>query len=113
MSAVTSAVSSIASTALQSLTGVSSASARAFTPAASASAAPAAPFSSLLSDTVGQMDKLDTEARQAADGLITGAGVDVHQAMIAAQKSEMSFEMALAVRNKAVQAYQQVMSMQF
>jgi flagellar hook-basal body complex protein FliE len=44
---------------------------------------------------------------------MTGAGVDVHQAMIATQKAEMAFELALSVRNKAVQAYQQVMSMQF
>lgn len=46
-------------------------------------------------------------------GLITGAGVDVHQALIATQKASMAFEMALAVRNKAVQAYQQVIGMQF
>jgi flagellar hook-basal body complex protein FliE len=39
--------------------------------------------------------------------------VDVHDAMIATQKADMSFELALAVRNKAVAAYQQVMGMQF
>jgi len=39
--------------------------------------------------------------------------VDVHQAMIATQKESMAFELALAVRNKAVQAYQQVIGMQF
>lgn len=72
-----------------------------------------APFSDLLTDAVGQVNQLEEQARVAVDGLMSGSGVDVHQAMIAAQKSEMSFEMALAVRNKAVQAYQQVMSMQF
>jgi flagellar hook-basal body complex protein FliE len=46
-------------------------------------------------------------------GLMTGSGVDVHQAMIATQKADMAFELALAVRNKAVQAYQQVIGMQF
>jgi flagellar hook-basal body complex protein FliE len=44
---------------------------------------------------------------------MAGSGVDVHQAMIATQKASMAFELALAVRNKAVQAYQQVMGMQF
>ena len=44
---------------------------------------------------------------------MTGAGVDVHQAMIATQKAQMAFELALSVRNKAVQAYQSVMGMQF
>lgn len=73
----------------------------------------ATPFSSLLSDSVSQIDQLETQARAAIDGLMTGSGVDVHQAMIAAQKASMSFELALAVRNKAVQAYQSVMGMQF
>ena len=50
---------------------------------------------------------------RAVDGLMTGSGVDVHQAMIATQKASMAFELALAVRNKAVQAYQQVIGMQF
>ncbi len=33
--------------------------------------------------------------------------------MIATQKSELAFELALQVRNKAVSAYQQMMQMQF
>jgi flagellar hook-basal body complex protein FliE len=71
------------------------------------------PFSDLLTDAVSQINGLESRARAAADGLITGTGVDVHQAMIAAEKASMAFELALAVRNKAVQAYQSVMSMQF
>jgi len=74
---------------------------------------PAAPFSDLLTDAVSQVGKLESQARAAVSGLMTGTGVDVHQAMIATQKADMSFELALAVRNKAVQAYQQVMGMQF
>ncbi|MDE3200076.1 MAG: flagellar hook-basal body complex protein FliE, partial [Acidobacteriota bacterium] len=35
------------------------------------------------------------------------------EAMISMQKADMAFELALAVRNKAVQAYQSVMGMQF
>jgi flagellar hook-basal body complex protein FliE len=71
------------------------------------------PFSDLLSDAVGDVDRLQDQARQAVVGLMTGSGVDVHQAMIATEKASMAFELSLAVRNKAVQAYQQVMSMQF
>ena len=72
-----------------------------------------APFSDLLTDAVGQVNQLEDQARTAVDGLMTGSGVDVHQAMIATQKASMAFELALAVRNKAVQAYQQVIGMQF
>lgn len=71
------------------------------------------PFSNLLTDAVGQVSSLETQARATVDGLMTGSGVDVHQAMIATEKADMAFELALAVRNKAVQAYQQVMGMQF
>lgn len=72
-----------------------------------------APFSELLTDSVKQVNQLDEQARTAVDGLMSGTGVDVHQAMIATQKASMSFELTLAVRNKAVQAYQQVIGMQF
>jgi len=73
----------------------------------------AAPFSDLLTDAVGEVNSLQDQAAGAVKGLMTGSGVDVHQAMIATEKASMAFELALAVRNKAVQAYQQVMSMQF
>lgn len=71
------------------------------------------PFGNLLSDAVGQVTALDKQAHAAVTGLMTGNGVDVHQAMIATQKADMAFELALSVRNKAVQAYQSVMGMQF
>ncbi len=84
----------------------------AISPAEAGSAAPE-PFSDLLTNAVGQVNQLETQAQAAAEGLMTGSGVDVHQAMIATQKADMAFELALAVRNKAVQAYQQVLGMQF
>jgi flagellar hook-basal body complex protein FliE len=77
-----------------------------------AAAAPA-PFADLLTDAVGQVSQLEDQARTTVDGLMTGSGVDVHRAMIATQKASMAFELALAVRNKAVQAYEQVIGMQF
>ena len=80
-------------------------------PSASQQAAP--PFSDLIEDAVGGMDALQAQAQSAVTGLMTGNGVDVHTAMIATEKASMAFELSLAVRNKAVQAYQQVMSMQF
>jgi flagellar hook-basal body complex protein FliE len=73
----------------------------------------AAPFSDLLTAAVGQVNQLEEQANTAVTGLMSGAGVDVHQAMIATQKASMAFELTLAVRNKAVQAYQSVMGMQF
>lgn len=76
-------------------------------------AAGAAPFGDLLKTAVEGIDGLEQQASAAVDGLMRGTGVDVHDALIATQKADMSFELALAVRNKAVAAYQQVMGMQF
>jgi len=82
-------------------------------PASVAGGAESAPFSDLLTDAVGQVDQLEKQADAAVTGLMTGTGVDVHAAMIATQKASMAFELTLAVRNKAVQAYQSVIGMQF
>ena len=60
-----------------------------------------------------QMQALDTNAATAVNGLMTGNGTDVHTAMIATQKADLAFEMALSFRNKAVGAYQQLMNTQF
>ncbi|HEY2472144.1 MAG TPA: flagellar hook-basal body complex protein FliE [Terracidiphilus sp.] len=73
----------------------------------------AEPFGGLLKDAIGQVNQLEQQAHAAVTGLMTGTGVDVHQALIASEKASMAFEMVLAVRNKAIQSYQSVMSMQF
>ena len=71
------------------------------------------PFAGMLQSMVQQTSALDQKASQAVTGLLNGSGVEIHDAMIATQKAEMAFELALQVRNKAVGAYQQMMGMQF
>ena len=78
-----------------------------------AAAQPGASFEALMRNAMQQMQTLESNASQAVDGLMTGNGTDVHTAMIATQKADLAFEMALAFRNKAVGAYQQLMSTQF
>lgn len=81
--------------------------------ASSAPAAASAPFGNLLENALTGIDALEQQASTSVEGLLQGTGVDIHDAMIATQKADMAFELALAVRNKAVAAYQQVMGMQF
>jgi flagellar hook-basal body complex protein FliE len=71
------------------------------------------PFAGVLQSMVKQTTALDQKASEAVTGLLNGSGVEVHDAMIATQKANMAFELALQVRNKAVGAYQQMMGMQF
>ena len=77
------------------------------------SGAKATPFGDMFQSMVKESSELDTKASQAVTGLLNGSGVEVHDAMIATQKADMAFELALQVRNKAVGAYQQMMGMQF
>ena len=87
-------------------------SAAAAAPAA-VTTADGAPFGDLLKNAIGGADDLEQQAASEVSGLMQGNGVDIHDAMIATQKADMAFELTLAVRNKAVAAYQQVMGMQF
>lgn len=75
--------------------------------------ASSSPFAGILQGAITNMNTLEQQATTATQGLLTGTGVDVSQAMIATQKADTAFEFALAVHNKAVSAYQQVMNLQF
>jgi flagellar hook-basal body complex protein FliE len=81
--------------------------------ASNTGAAAGMPFAGMLQSMVKQTSLLDQKASQAVTGLLNGSGVEIHDAMIATQKADMAFELALQVRNKAVGAYQQMMGMQF
>ena len=70
-------------------------------------------FGDMIHAATRQIQAADTKAQQAVSGLLSGQGVEVHEAMIATQQADLTFELALQVRNKAVAAYQQMMQMQF
>ena len=57
-----------------------------------------------------------TKATQQADALgqqvATGQLQDIHQFMAASAKANLAVELTVAVRNKAVEAYQEIMRMQ-
>jgi flagellar hook-basal body complex protein FliE len=95
------------------LSGAGAAFANAASPIATEAAGAATPFSGLFQSMVQQTSALDAQASTAVTGLLSGQGVEIHDAMIATEKADMAFELALQVRNKAVAAYQQMMGMQF
>lgn len=99
---------------MSGLTGVSSLAGSANAANSSAAASKSAtPFAGMFRAIVEQTSALDQKASETVSGLLSGQGVDIHEAMIATQKADMAFELALQVRNKAVAAYQQMMGMQF
>ena len=69
-------------------------------------------FGAVLQDAIQQVSQLQGEASEDVRKVMTGEINDIHSAMIAVQKADVSFQMMLQVRNKIVSAYQEIMKMQ-
>ena len=67
-------------------------------------------FGDSLHRLLASVDDSAASANEAVGGMLDGTG-DVHTAMIALQRAEMALEVTVQVRNKFVQAYQDVMRM--
>ena len=59
-----------------------------------------------------QVEQLQQTADATATGLATGSITDVHQFTTAASKASLGIDLTVALRNRAVEAYQEIMRMQ-
>src|SRR5207302_9456135 len=96
----------------------------AITPATLPIARPAAPasislggggegFGETLTRAVSAVNEAQLDARDAAVAVGSGtSGVDSAQAFVTIQKADISFQFALQIRNKLLEAYQEIMRMQ-
>lgn len=98
---------SLPSPLLGDVTGATTGAAQVGDPAAAASG-----FTQALTDAIGSVAGLQTNADQAVAGLALNQGVDIHQAMIAMEQASLGMQMAVEVRDKAVEAYQSLANMQ-
>jgi flagellar hook-basal body complex protein FliE len=69
-------------------------------------------FQSVLESLIGGVEKSQANSQQAVDSFLTGGNEDLHSVALAAQRSQLEFDLFLQVRNKVVSAYQEVMRMQ-
>ena len=67
-------------------------------------------FGDTLQQILNKVETTGAEANDAVGRMLDGSG-DVHEAMIALQTSDLSMQLAMQVRNKFVQAYQEIMRM--
>ncbi len=87
-------------------------------PAAAAATGPGASprtgggFEEVLARAIRQVENFRLEADQKVERFLAGEGEDLHSVALATQQAELAFELFLQVRNKVVQAYQEVMRMQ-
>src|SRR6266567_4406029 len=80
-------------------------------PAGAAPQNPALGFGKLMEEMVGKVSELQTNADKSIQGLATGQNKGLHEVMLAVEKASVSFQMLTQVRNKAVEAYQEIMRM--
>ncbi len=69
-------------------------------------------FGTVLKDAISTVNDLQQQSDREIQKLMTGETQDLHTTMIAVQKADLSFQMMMQVRNKIVQAYQEIMRTQ-
>jgi flagellar hook-basal body complex protein FliE len=69
-------------------------------------------FKDALNEALERFERIGDENAESAFNLLTGNTDDLSDTMIAAQKSEIAVNLTVAIRNKAVDAYKEIMNMQ-
>ena len=70
-------------------------------------------FYHTLESTIDKVQDLQSSAEQQVSDVLQGKGKDLHAALIAVEKADLSFQLMMQVRNKIVQAYQEISRMPF
>jgi flagellar hook-basal body complex protein FliE len=73
---------------------------------------PAVSFGDMVKHAASQVNKLQSQADESAVQMATGDLEDVHRATIAMQKAKLALDLTIQVRNKVIEAYQEIMRMQ-
>lgn len=69
-------------------------------------------FKDLLKGLVDQVDTLQKEADVSIRGLATGQTTDVHNVAIRMEEAGVAFDLMMGIRNKLLEAYQEISRMQ-
>ena len=69
-------------------------------------------FRQLLEDSINQVNDLQAQADVLAQDLATGKADNLHEVMLALNKASLALEFTLQVRNKVIEAYQEIMRTQ-
>ena len=65
-------------------------------------------FKEFLLDSLNHVNSMQQDADRAVEQLATGEDVNAAEVLTAVQKADLSFRMMMQVRNKLVQAYQEI-----
>jgi flagellar hook-basal body complex protein FliE len=71
-----------------------------------------ASFGEVLKSSLAEVNRLQKQADAAITELAKGDKVSLHETMIAMEQADVSFKLMMEVRNKIVEAYQEIMRIQ-
>lgn len=69
-------------------------------------------FAEMLNSTISQTNQMQLKGEAAIEGLQSGDAANLHEVMIAVEQADISLRMLVQMRNKAQQAYEEIMRMQ-
>jgi flagellar hook-basal body complex protein FliE len=96
---------------ISAISGISSGISQAFPAQQVKPGNPVNDFGDLLGKMVGKVNELQQNADSSIQALATGESKGLHEVMLAVEKAGVSFQMLTQVRNKALEAYQEIMRM--
>ena len=85
---------------------------KAFTSPSVKTTSPAEGASKFFSELVSKVNDMQIQSDKGIQGLSTGENKNLHDVMITMEKASISFQFLSTVRNKAMDAYQEIMRMQ-
>jgi flagellar hook-basal body complex protein FliE len=68
-------------------------------------------FGTLITNAINAINSTQSEADNAVTSLVTGQSTDIHSAMIAMEKANVTFNLGVQVRNRLMEAYTEIMRM--
>ncbi len=74
--------------------------------------APEADFGKMLREVIGQVSEAQNQAAELAQRFAAGEPVDEHTLVLAMERANLAFQLTLHVRNKVLEAYQEIMRLQ-
>ncbi len=69
-------------------------------------------FAEVFNSALKSVDSLNRDASSSVQRFLAGEGEELHTTILATERAELAFDMLMQVRNKVVNAYQEIMRMQ-
>ena len=73
---------------------------------------PAMDFGEILNDAISKVNELEHESDKMNEKLAMGEVENLHDVVIASEKADIALNLAVQVRNKLVEAHEEIMRMQ-